>query len=240
MERTVGEGPDGFGPLQDRVADLRARVEAALRAAERGPGEVSIIPASKGMPPELLDALHASGFEVFGESRIGEFVRKLELRPDYLWDFFGRFRIEDAPLLARTTRLVHSVATLEQAEALDHGFRVSGRKGGALLQVNVTGEPRKQGWTEAGASEAASGWRFQHLLLRGLMVIGPRDGGPEQPESAFRSGRQLFDRIRGSAADGFDVLSMGMSDDFEAAIRAGSTLVRIGTLLSGRSARADP
>src|SRR5580704_2971703 len=95
-------------PLTLRVRELGERIEAACRESSRTPQEIRVLPATKTQPIEFLDRLHAMGFEIFGESRIGEFARKLQARPSYSWEFIGRFRPADAGLLAKSARLIHS------------------------------------------------------------------------------------------------------------------------------------
>jgi pyridoxal phosphate enzyme (YggS family) len=232
MDPTIGGGPSPTDRLRDRHLELQGRVAAACEAGGRDPREARILPATKGRDVEYLDALHDLGYSSFGESRIGEFARKRKARPDLTWEFIGRFRVEDAGLLARDTSLIHSIVDPTQANALELAGEQLDRSVGVLLQVNLADEARKQGLEEGAAVRMADSWTYPHLTLRGLMVLGPAEVDAATTADLFRRGRRVFQRIREIAGGTVDTLSMGMSGDFEIALREGATVVRIGTYLA--------
>jgi pyridoxal phosphate enzyme (YggS family) len=218
--------------LRERAEQLRSRITSACEAVGRDPGSVRVLPATKGRDVGYLDALHELGFDAFGESRIGEFARKVRARPTLAWEFIGRFRPEDAALVARHCRLLHSVANPEQVEALELASAMPARKLGVLLQVHLGDDPRKQGWTPAAAHETARAWKWPALTLRGVMIMAPEAIGPDRVGDVFQRGKAAFEQIREIVGPSFDTLSMGMSGDFEPAVRAGATVLRIGTYLA--------
>ncbi|MCI4367369.1 MAG: YggS family pyridoxal phosphate-dependent enzyme [Thermoplasmata archaeon] len=232
MDPPTGAGPSPQDRLRDRHIELQRRVAAACEAVGRDPREVRVLPATKGRDVGYLDALHDLGYSSFGESRIGEFVRKRKARPDLSWEFIGRFRVEDAGLLARDTSLIHSVVDPTQANALEHAGEQLDRSVGVLLQLNLADDARKQGLDEGAAVTMAESWTYPHLPLRGLMVMGPAEVDAATTVDLFRRGRRVFHRLREIAGGNVDTLSMGMSGDFEIALREGATVVRIGTYLA--------
>jgi PLP dependent protein len=232
MTAPHGTSPTGVETLRRRHEELAGRIAFACAESGRDPRSVRVLPATKGREVEYLDALVALGYGVFAESRIGEFARKQKARPDLSWEYIGRFRPEDAPLLARSARLIHSVVGQDQAEALDRACTVLPRPGAVLLQVNLVGDPRKQGLRAEEAESLARGWPYAGLTLRGLMVLGPAAADARSIAEMFQTGHALFEQIGRTREKAWDTLSMGMSGDFESAVRAGATVVRIGTYLA--------
>ncbi|HTT26464.1 MAG TPA: YggS family pyridoxal phosphate-dependent enzyme, partial [Thermoplasmata archaeon] len=127
-----------------------------------------------------------------------------------------------------------------QAVALDAAARGEGRRLAVLLQVNLADDPRKQGLREADALAWVRPWPFDHLAMHGIMVIGPAEGDPDAVATVFQRGAHLFRLLREELGPGVDALSMGMSEDFELAVRAGATDLRIGRYLADAWAAPAP
>jgi pyridoxal phosphate enzyme (YggS family) len=193
------------------------------------------VAVTKTFGPEAIRAAYAAGQRDFGESYAQEAVEKMKALADLpvVWHFIGPIQSNKTRPIAETFDWVHSIDRLKIAERLS-AQRPPGRAPlEACIEVNVSGEASKAGvLPEAAAALAATVAGLPNLRLRGLMAI------PEPtPDAALQ--RRRFERLRelrdALNRDGLalDTLSMGMSDDFEAAIAAGSTMVRVGTAIFG-------
>jgi pyridoxal phosphate enzyme (YggS family) len=214
--------------------DVRRRIGAAARAAERDPGEVTLVVVTKFFPASDVRLLAELGVGDVGENRhpeAGDKVaecRGLELR----WHFVGGLQSNKAAVVGSYADVVESVDRLKLVRALDRGAHESSHVVDVLLQVSLD-PPGREGRAGADASElpslAGAVESAGMLRLRGLMAVAPLD---EEPGSAFAR----LARVRSAfVADHPDAtwLSAGMSNDFEAAIAAGATHVRVGSAILG-------
>lgn len=221
-----------------RLAALRERIAAACRRAGRSPDEVTIVGASKTMPPERLIAAYQAGLRVFGENRIQEAVVKVpalaHLDPPPAWHLIGHLQTNKVRDAIDLFDIIESVDSLHLAEAI---ARRAGRTVPVFLEVNVAGEATKFGFRiaetgiPAGAEDLRAAIRrirdLPHLAVRGLMTVAPIGAAPELVRPVFRTLTNLRDEL------GLELLSMGMTDDFEVAIEEGSTHVRLGRAIFG-------
>ena len=214
---------------------VRARIAAACVVAGRPAGSVQLLAVSKTWPAACVREAAASGQRAFGENYAQEaFDKAAELAdPGLEWHFIGPLQSNKTRLVAENFVWVHSVDRLKIAE------RLAAQRPPALaplqvcIQVNVSGEASKSGCApDQTAALAHAAAALPHLCLRGLMAIPEPSDDIGLQRSRFALLRQLRDRIN---AEGLmlDTLSMGMSDDLEAAIMEGATLVRIGTAIFG-------
>ena len=225
-------GPQNL-PLH--IQELRERIARAAAAAGRSAQSVTLLAASKGHPPELLDAVAHCGVEDFGESYLQEGLAKiaaLRNRP-LTWHFIGRVQSNKTRAIAEAFAWVHAVDRLKIAERLSAQRPPLMFPLNVCLEVNVAGEASKGGITpEALAALAAEVAKLPRLALRGLMCIPPEESDVARQRTWFARLRALLDALN-AAGCRLDTLSMGMSGDFEAAILEGATIVRIGTALFG-------
>ena len=220
---------------------LRERIAAAAARSGRPAEAVTLMAVTKNVPAERIRAAYALGLRDFGENRIQEAERK---RPDLQslegarWELIGHLqtnKVKEALALFERVQSADSVRLLERLEA-----RVAalGRDLPILLEVNVGEEASKLGFAPEDVLEVARALdRFPHLRAQGLMTVAPI-GGEAVVRPVFRRLRAIRDMLRekaprGPSGSGWDVLSMGMSDDFEIAVEEGATLVRIGRGLFG-------
>jgi PLP dependent protein len=202
----------------DRLAEVRERV----RRTGRDPAEVAIVAVSKGRSAAECREAVAVGLDL-GENRVQEALAKRADLPEAAWHLVGHLQSNKVPQVVGRFRLIHSVDTVRLAELL--AAREPGQA--VLLQVNVSREPGKHGVAPEVAAAAAR--QMSALLsLEGLMGIGPLGG---DPEPAFRALADLHRLCQDSTGRPLPILSMGMSGDFEAACRAGSTMLRLGRIL---------
>lgn len=227
--------------ITENVAEVRQRIAAAASRAGRDPGEITLMAVSKTFAPERIREAYAAGVRVFGENRVQEFAGKAEgLRdlPGAEWHMIGHLQTNKASKAAELFTAVDSLDSVRLAEKLNASAQHLGKKHGALIEINVGGETAKSG-VPSGSPELEELLRaarqLEHLQFRGLMTIPPFTDDPQQARPYFRKLRELRDRIAARRLPnvGMNVLSMGMSHDFEVAIEEGSTCVRVGTAIFG-------
>ena len=223
--------------LATNLAAVRTRMEAAARRSGRNPATVRLLAVSKTFPATAVRALAEAGHKAFAESYAQEAVDKLDATADLdlEWHFIGPIQSNKAKLVAPGFAFVHSVDRLKTARALDR-YREGLPPLDICLQVNVSGEAAKSGCAPEALNELARQVTAEcpRLRLRGLMTLPAATADPETTRPAFRELAGLLGTLRrdGPAAP-WDVLSMGMSNDYEVAIEEGATHVRVGSALFG-------
>jgi pyridoxal phosphate enzyme (YggS family) len=209
-----------------RLADARARIAAACARAGRDAGDVAVVAVTKGFPVTAVVAALDAGADAIGESRAQDLLDKaaaleaLDAGRAEAWHFVGRVQRNKIARVAPVVSVWHAIDRLEVVDAL------AARRpdAGVYIQVNVSGEAQKGGCDPTGAAALADAARAAGLSLMGLMAVPARGGDP----------RPAFARLRTLAEQaGVEGLSMGMSDDFEAAVEEGATVVRLGRALFG-------
>jgi pyridoxal phosphate enzyme (YggS family) len=232
--------------IVENVARVRERIAAAAQRVGRNPQEITLMGVSKTFPVERIREAHAAGLRVFGENRVQEFADKagsLHDLSDADWHLIGHLQSNKAARAAELFGAVDSVDSVRLAEKLNGAAEKAGKTLPILIEINVGGEDAKSG--VAPASEeleqillAAS--RLRNLSIRGLMTVPPYSEDSESARPFFRQLCEIRDQIssRKLPAVAMDVLSMGMSHDFEVAIEEGSTCVRVGTAIFGERAKA--
>jgi len=225
--------------IQQRIAD-------AVRRAGRFAGDISLMAVTKTHPPEQIREAYAAGLRLFGENRVQEFAAKAATLADLAaaqWHMIGHLQTNKAGKAAELFSAADSVDSLKLAEKLDAAARNLGKKLDVLIEVNVGGEAAKTG-VAPGSRELEelllAAPRLEALQFRGLMTVPPFTEDPEGARPYFRQLRELRGAIAGRKlpAVEMDVLSMGMSYDFEVAIEEGSTCVRVGTAIFGERVKA--
>ena len=217
---------------------------AAVRAG-RSPEEVALMAVSKTQPPERIREAYAAGLRLFGENRVQEFAGKAAALTDLReaeWHMIGHLQANKAAKAVELFAAVDSVDSVKLAVKLDGAAREVGKKLSLLIEVNVGGEAAKSGM-------AADSRELEDLLVvapqlealefRGLMTVPPFTEDAQNARPYFRKLRELRDSIAARKLPGvaMEVLSMGMSHDFEIAIVEGSTCVRVGTAIFGERAK---
>ena len=223
------------------IAEVRRRMEEAATRAGRNPDEITLMAVSKTFPVERIREGYAAGLRVFGENRVQEFSGKAESLADLAgaeWHLIGHLQTNKAGKAAELFSAIDSVDSLKLAQKLNAAAAQHAKKLQVLIEINIGGEQAKSG-VAAGSPALdeilASAPDMDHIEIVGLMTIPPFTEDPQQARSYFRKLRELRDLIaaRRLPGIGLDVLSMGMSHDFEQAIEEGSTCVRLGTAIFG-------
>jgi len=231
--------------ISANLAAVRERIETAARRAGRGASEIALMGVSKTHPPELIREAYAAGLRLFGENRVQEFAGKapsLTIMTGAEWHMIGHLQTNKAAKAAELFAAVDSVDSVKLAEKLDAESRKLNKKLPVLIEINVGGESAKSGVAPSSQEleyllESAPG--FEALEFRGLMTVPPFADDPEATRPFFRKLRELRHAIATCKlpAISLDILSMGMSHDFEVAIEEGSTCVRVGTAIFGERKR---
>jgi pyridoxal phosphate enzyme (YggS family) len=221
--------------IAEQLSRVRARIDAAARAAGRSPDDVKLVAVSKTKPPDAIREAYAAGQRTFGENYAQELVAKAEALADLVdleWHFVGHLQTNKARVAARVAHVVHTIDTSVLANEL--GKRAARDRAtplAVLIEVNVGREPQKAGASPGEILEVIDAVRAQPALrLRGLMTVPPA-GDPGAAKTAFET-LALLRNLHGGPALLPD-LSMGMSDDLEAAIASGATYVRVGRAIFG-------
>ena len=220
--------------VAERFETVRRRIADACRAAGREPGEVALTAVTKTQPPKALAAALAAGQRVFGENRVQEaqarWTGRREAFPDLELRLIGPLQSNKAADAVALFDVIETLDRTKLADALSAAIGKAGRPVRTLVQVNTGAEPQKAGALPEEADALVAYARSRDLIVEGLMCIPPADeaAGPH-----FALLRRIARR------NGLEVLSMGMSGDYETAIRFGATHVRVGSALFGERNRPE-
>ncbi|HXX92608.1 MAG TPA: YggS family pyridoxal phosphate-dependent enzyme [Planctomycetota bacterium] len=203
--------------LRKNLAEVRERIQAACRRAGRDPGQVTLVVVTKSAPPEVIPALAELGVTEMGENRALEGLSRLGSLKGVRRHMIGHLQTNKVRKVLEWADVIHSVDRPSLlAELGRHNTRPP-----VFVQVNISGEATKGGFPPGLAPQAVREAARTHEVL-GLMTMAPRGG---DPRACFRSLRELSGRC------GVGGLSMGMTEDFEAAVEEGATIVRIGSAI---------
>ena len=218
--------------LSHNLDSVIQRVEKA-RLKVSGHHIVQIVAVSKYSDTDSIKTLYELGQRAFGESQVQQLEhRSRELEDIPLeWHFIGRLQKNKInKLIDSNPSLLHSIDSIELAEALNKRLEAKSRKINALLQINSSGEESKAGVSPQEAVDiyAQIKEQYSNINLKGVMTIGAHTDNISEVKRGFEITRDIFDSI-----DGAEICSMGMSNDFELAIECGSNMVRIGSAIFG-------
>lgn len=224
-----------MAPIASNLQAIRARIERAAHAAGRQAGAIELVAVSKTFPAGSIEQAHAAGQRAFGENFAQEAVAKITKlgHLPLLWHFLGPIQSNKTGPIAAHFQWVHSVEREKIALRLNAARAEGLPPLNVCIQVNVSDEATKSGVRPADTARLADAIaRLPRLRLRGLMAIPEPTSDTALQRRRFALLRELRDQLatRGHA---LDTLSMGMSDDLEAAIAEGATMVRIGTAIFG-------
>lgn len=224
--------------VRENLRVIRERLAEAARAAGRRPEEVRLMAVTKTVPPALVNTAWEAGVRLFGENRAQELLEKADayaFGPPEI-HFIGTLQTNKVRQIVDKVSCIQSVNSLRLAEEIQKRAASLGRTMDVLLEVNIGGEDSKTGIDRgevAGMLEKLSG--FSALRVRGLMCIPPSGRPPAETERYFCGMYKIFVDIKDQKMDNIsmEILSMGMTGDYQLAVRCGANLVRIGTGLFG-------
>lgn len=231
--------------ISENIAAIQERITAAAARVRRKPEEVTLMAVSKTVEPEGIREAYQAGLRVFGENRVQEFEAKWAALLDLNgaeWHLIGHLQSNKAKKATELFHAVDSVDSLHLAEKLNQAAEHAGKTLHVLIEIKVGTEPSKAG-IPVGSPDLDAllhcAAQLDHLQVRGLMTVPPFTEDPEGARMYFRLLRDIRDQIaaRKLPRVDMDILSMGMSHDFEVAIEEGSTCIRVGTAIFGARPR---
>ena len=239
MHSITNDPEQSVTKVTEHLAKARQRLAAAALAAHRAPAEIQLLAVSKGQSLAKIRTAYEAGQRSFGENYLQEAEKKIDAirETDIEWHFIGRLQSNKTRRVAERFAWVHTLDRPKLAERLAAQRPHYSAPLNVCLQVNLAGELQKGGVAPDGVRELAGlVASLPRLALRGLMTVPPAGIEPHITAEYFQ---QLAKLRRALTVDGYelDTLSMGMSDDLEIAVAAGSTLVRLGTAVFGPRAK---
>ena len=222
--------------IEDNIKDIEERMVFCARKSGRTKDDIVLVAVSKTVSAEMVVQAEKAGIRNFGENRVQEYLKKREVIGDsVIWHIIGSLQCNKAKYIVPGVALLHSLDRLEVALEIERQCQNKGTTLDTLVQVNIAKEPTKAGVVEEELErflEQLSAMRSVHV--KGLMAIPPAACYADDNRRYFARMKMLYDRFEHMIPDHpFTILSMGMSDDFEAAILEGSNMVRIGTAVFG-------
>jgi pyridoxal phosphate enzyme (YggS family) len=221
--------------IASRLDDVLGQIASAAAQAGRAADSVGLVAVSKNHPPEAAREAFEAGQRVFGENKVQELIAKAPLLPAAArWHLLGHLQKNKIRKVLPHCELIHGVDSLELAEDIDRVAADLGLFPQVLLEVNVSGEASKFGFTPERVTEQIDRLlALPRVRVEGFMTMAPVVEEPDQARPFFAQLRELRDHLAATTGTPLPVLSMGMSADFEPAIAEGATLVRIGTAIFG-------
>lgn len=223
--------------LEENLKAVEEKIVAACERAGRKRGDVTLLAVGKTKPAAMIKQLYDLGVRDFGENKVQELSEKYAVLPrDISWHMIGHLQRNKVRQLLEKASLIHSVDSLRLAQTIDDEAGKKGISSDILIEVNVAGEETKYGFSPDEVSEAVNKISLlKNLRVKGLMTIAPYVTNPEENRPVFAALRKISVDIGSKNIDNvsMDILSMGMSGDYEVAIEEGATVVRVGTALFG-------
>ena len=217
--------------VQTALRTVRENVSRALEESGRS-DTVKLMAVTKTVPPEIVNYAVAEGVTLLGENRVQEFLEKeAQYSPDVSEiHFIGHLQTNKVKYIIGKVSCIESVDSIRLCEEIERQASIHDRIMDILLEVNISNEPSKSGFLKEEVCEAAQAVSaFRHLRLKGLMCIPAK----EESHDAFVQMKQLFEELKKTNPE-IDTLSMGMSGDYEEAVRCGATVIRLGSAIFGK------
>lgn len=222
------------------LADVRRRIEAAAQRAGRSGRDVMLVAVSKTHAFEAIAEAYAAGQRDFGENRIEELWPKVEAAQrqqlhDIRWHLIGTIQSRKSADAVGPFALIHSVDRMKLANRLERDAAAVGAKLDVLLEMNISGEASKHGFTpDELLLSLPDLLKLDAVRVRGLMTMAPLVENAEEARFVFRKLREFRDHVESLHPDiRWPELSMGMTNDFEVAVEEGATIVRVGSAIFG-------
>lgn len=223
--------------IEENLSDVRKKIAVSCAKCGRKPEEVTLIAVSKTKPVSMLEEAYALSVREFGENKVQELCEKYEVLPkDIHWHLIGHLQRNKVKYIVDKAALIHSVDSLRLAEEIQKEAEKKQVTASILLQVNVAKEESKSGFFAEELMDAVEKIAcFDRIHIKGLMTIAPFVENPEDNRQFFSQLKQLSVDITSKNIDNvtMNILSMGMTGDYQVAIEEGATHVRVGTGIFG-------
>ena len=223
--------------IKDNLDIAKHNIEEACKRAGRDASEVTLIAVSKTKPVCMLQEAYDAGVREFGENKVQEIMDKYDKLPsDIHWHMIGHLQRNKVKYIIDKVEMIHSVDSLRLAETISSEAGKHGVTMKILIEVNVADEETKYGISLGEAADMVDKiMKLPGIIVKGFMTVAPNSKNSEENRKFFRDLHKIAVDIKNKNIDnkGIDVLSMGMTNDYEIAIEEGSTMVRIGTGIFG-------
>lgn len=215
--------------LGDNIKMLRERIAAACAESGRHENEISVVAATKCVPAEIVYSLPGFGITTVGENRVQEFTQKYSESVPLNWHIIGALQTNKVKYAVGKVKLIQSVDRIPLAEEINRLSQKHGTVTDVLIEINIGSEENKSGAMPECAEELVDAVsKLKNVRIKGLMSVPPIGADA----AVYEKMRALYDGMRGKFKT-MDTLSMGMSNDYELAIRCGATMIRPGRVLFG-------
>ena len=237
-----------MGMIAENINIVKERISAAAARSGRSAEDITLVCVTKTRTvSEIREVIDAGQFQL-GENRVQELVEKYDKvqdiagsmaeKPNIVWNLIGQLQRNKVKYLAGKVALIHSVDSFKLAEEIDARAAKAGIVSDVLIQVNTADEVQKSGvaLSECKALSKEISGRLAYVKIRGLMAVVPITEDPENVRGYFSDAKRIFDAIAEEChgtENGFEHLSMGMTNDYEVAVEEGATIVRVGTAIFG-------
>ena len=220
--------------ISENIRNIIERVDKSAKKSKRSKDDITIVAVSKTVNADSVVQAVKAGMKDFGENRVQEFLKKREEIGDEVnWHLIGPLQRNKVKFILDGVTLLHSLDRLSLAEDIEKQCEKQRTKLDVLVQVNIAKEPTKSGVFEEDLEKFLESLSvLRNVRVKGLMAIPPYAFDPNGNRKYFEQMRVLYDTFK-NFSDGFEYLSMGMSGDFEAAIKEGANIIRIGTAVFG-------
>lgn len=223
--------------IRDNFHEVKNNIEQACKRCGRNPEEVTLIAVSKTKPISMIEEAILAGASHFGENKVQELCEKIEnIKNPLHWHMIGHLQRNKVKYIINKGLLIHSVDSLSLAEQINKDAEKAGVKQDILIEINIGDEESKYGFrSDEVMSNITKIAEYKSICIKGLMCVAPFTENAEENRIYFRKMRQLYVDINDKNIDNvnMNMLSMGMTGDYEVAIEEGATLVRVGTGIFG-------
>ena len=224
--------------IKDNISEINEIINKACERSHRSRDDVSLICVSKTKPAEMIFEAYESGERDFGENKVQELVDKYDILPkDIKWHLIGHLQTNKVKYIIDKAYLIHSVDSLHLAEEISKQAVKHNVIANILIEVNVADEDSKFGVGLTDAPELVEKIaELDNIRIKGLMTVAPYVDNAEENRTIFAALKQLSVDITSKSIDNvsMEILSMGMSGDYEVAIEEGATYIRVGTAIFGQ------
>ncbi len=212
--------------ISENLKSIHERINAAQARSERSAASVTLVAVTKTVSAERISEAQQCGESVFGENRVQELNAKYPEIKNAHWHLIGHLQTNKVKYAVGKAELIHSVDSLHLAEAINAAAERLGIVQDFLLEVNISGEESKYGLTiDEIADIMKETEKLKNIRFRGFMTMAPKAASESEIRAVFRRAHDLFVQYNA------DILSMGMSGDFELAVEEGATHVRVGSAI---------
>ncbi|MHC1750457.1 MAG: YggS family pyridoxal phosphate-dependent enzyme [Cellulosilyticaceae bacterium] len=223
--------------IDRNLNEIKTKIAQAAKKAQKNPEEITLIAVSKTYPVSAIESAIMAGCHDFGENKVQELTNKIEnIKTPVNWHLIGHLQTNKVKYVVGKVALIHSVDSLKLAKEIQKESMKKNVETNILLEVNVAKESSKDGFfVEEVLDVIKEIATFSHVKLRGLMTVAPYVKNSEDNRKIFQKLSNLLVDIQKQNIDNISVniLSMGMSNDYEIAIEEGANMVRVGTAIFG-------